>query len=180
MQFTGEFDPPALGVTRVPIPIAGPGTITATEEGIVAEGHRASSSAPRIMLWILTALAGTIAGAALFPDSPRLAKIFSYGVAFAVGCLAYGRRKAGKKAVRFSYSWHQLGKTLLAPGGSSVVLEIAGKGLLHFRPDMDTAKMLAHLEAGPAIDDADLTHAAGLLTEQECQHEHAEAPRYRS
>jgi hypothetical protein len=179
MQFTGEFDPPALGVTSVPIPVAGPGTITATEEGLVAAGHRPRSTALVNALWLLSVLAALLLGRVVFRDGKILQNSFGYFVGFAGATLIGSRRKVGKKAVRLAYSWHQVGKMSVAPDGRSVVLAIASKGLLHFRPDIDAAAMLAHLEAGPAIDDADLTHAA-LLTEQECQHEHAEAPRYRS
>ena len=179
MQFTGEFDPPAVGVTRVPIPIAGPGTITATEDGVVAEGHRQRSSALVNALWLLAVLAALVMGRVVFQDGNMLQNTFGFFVAFAGAGLIGRRRKVGKKAVRLAYSWHQLGKMSVAPDGRSVVLTIARKGLLHFRPDSDAAAMLAHLEAGPAIDEADLTHAA-LLAEQECSREHAEAPRYRS
>ncbi|MEO6955067.1 MAG: hypothetical protein ABI321_24925 [Polyangia bacterium] len=177
MQFVGEFDPPALGVKRVPIPVAGPGTLTATEEGVVVEGHRSRSTAPGIMLWMLSVLVGVVAGGALFPDSRILAKSFGYMVAIAGAGAAFGRRKAGKKAVRYAYSWHQLGNTSLTRDGSSIVVDIAGAGTLHFRPSMDPTKVLEHLEDGPAID-FERTPLSDPWNELEPTPK--EAPRYRS
>ena len=177
MRFEGEFDPPRMGVTRAPIPVAGTGVLEATEAGLVVHAQRARSAAPAILLWTLAVLAASFAGGALFGDGSLLAKSFTYGVAFAGAGAVFGKRRVGARAVQLSYSWHDFGGASLTPDGHGILVEIAGAGVLHFRPRMDAGEVLEHLENGPSID-FEMTAVTALFHEHELFD--VEPPRYRS
>lgn len=176
MQFTGRFAPATLGIHTASLPIAGKGTITATEEGLVVEGYRPRSAEPAIVLWMLVVCATVFATAALLPDHGDFAKWLGVGVGAATYRLAFGWRRAGKRRVRLSYSWHQYGSAALTDEGRSVVIEISGKGTLYFRPDIAADAMLLQLEHGPSIDDEERTNAIDLWQEPEL----TESSRFRS
>ena len=176
MQFTGEFDPIPLDRTRVPVAVEGPGTLTATEDGLVVEAFRARSVWPMFVVTCLAIFLAMQGGEAFFDGSMIVSR--ALGCVAAVLCFAiFGRlRSVRRKPVRLTYSWHQFEATKLAEDRCSFAVQLSGAGALHFRPELDAATVIAHLQCGPAIDDDDLTHAVELWQGQELD----DGPHFRS
>ena len=122
------YDPPGMGNTRVPNPIAGEGTITIGDGGIVVVGNKSRDVSLLAVLAFFVALGVGIA----FDLGVRLVA----GIAVAaIGAVA-ATRFVGKRRIEVHYPWSAIKKVRYDAQRSAVVLLIKGakpKGELFIR-----------------------------------------------
>lgn len=147
MKIQGTFCPPVIGTTAAPIKIAGPGTLEITEGELsaVAEKSRNFSLLLAVVVVFLI-LAGGILGAAGVPKILLYAILGGiFGVTYGL-LSAFGKRK-GRQEIRHHFPRTAI-KSAQSPQEGLVVIRIINhrpKGDLFFRPESDTAVLMAAL-----------------------------------
>jgi hypothetical protein len=153
MRFEGEFVPPAIGSTSVPIKIAGRGTVELTDAGLAVSGFAASSGAALLVALGTGVAAGAGAWAvkALFMPSMGIHIVASAAiVGMITGAMAPVRGKS-KTPRSLTYSWASVARVKEDASHKGTVLltikKARPKGTLHFKPDEGPARLLAELES---------------------------------
>jgi hypothetical protein len=156
IRYGGSFEPPALGADVTPVPIAGPGHLTFTEEGLELEGFEPAGMGLRGVGYLLAVLvvAGGVTALRTFvlPDLPMWVVGVVAGV---LGIALYRRLLSGvphraEAPVALSYAYADVvdARRDLRDEGLVVVRVLQGKarGAVHFRPAMGADALRAQLE----------------------------------
>ncbi|MCB9526708.1 MAG: hypothetical protein H6702_25475 [Myxococcales bacterium] len=144
-QFSGTFDPPALGADRSPVRVAGPGTLTLGEAELVASAFEPKGSGLRALGFIaaIAATAGLLTWIRV-TFLPESSMVVVGAVAGVVGIGLYRLLMRGAVYDRARPQTRRFPMTGLTDAradlrdGDSLVLRIeydTFRGTLHFKPD---------------------------------------------
>jgi len=128
----GTFHSPLIGVARTPAGLTGPGTVTATAEGLVVEGRRVSST-----LVSLFGLFGLVPG---FMIAGLVASVSNYIAGGAVlacvfGGAAFGRWLGGRKPYRATIPWSAISDASVFGSKLEFLSKYKPKGTVEFHAE---------------------------------------------
>lgn len=150
----GVFNPPSVGAERAPAPIAGPGRIELTPQGLVVSGFKPKSSALRMLLFIVVFAVFIVVvgvGVVVFPQLDATLKM-SLALAviapIAMAILQAGRGHDASAPLRVEIPWAKvesvklLGANLLIglrgfASATPLPVKIAGNAVVWFGPSSD-------------------------------------------
>ncbi len=156
VRYGGSFEPPALGADVTPVPVAGPGHLTFTADGLELEGFEPAGMGLRGVGYLLAVLvvAGGVTALRTFvwPELPMWAVGVAAGL---LGIALYRRLLSGVPhradapvARRYAYGDVIDARQDLRDAGVVVLRVTEGKarGALHFRPALGADALRAQLE----------------------------------
>jgi hypothetical protein len=154
--FEGEFAKGGPGVTTMPIPLRGRGSIELRSDGFVVIGWQRHVSALVILVVALGLIVAMFGVGALASPKTLGASIGGRTVgaiiALVGGILAVGviASRSKLRRVTFDVPWHAVKKVIGTPA-REVVVTIKGtrpKGTLHFVPERNPEELQAQIAAG--------------------------------
>lgn len=154
MKFEGEFVPPAMGVSAVPVRIAGPGHIELQESHLLVSGFKTGGGKGGwiALLVVGVLIGGAIVGATFFPKAPVGA--IKYVIMGIIGAIVFNaiRSKNGhhKEPMQLMIPWTSVKKIEANPHESTTLLihlkKFKPKGAIYFRSKGNSKKVCEALQ----------------------------------
>jgi hypothetical protein len=153
MRFEGKFDPPAIGRTRVPIRIAGPGSCDVSANGLEVTGAQTPNVGALYWLMLAAFFVGAVAvKIVLRPPDWAYYAILGAGIAVVIGAgTAIGQKRKLGKAITLQIPWSSISNFAAeAETPDTVVITVKKfnpKGDLFFTPQHGAKGFLEALQA---------------------------------